>query len=133
MDCSNTKTCMNEWVRMCKTVRFCYECEFKGFCCQSMKENPEKSIAIIQKWSDEHPQEIDWNKVPVDTPVFVKDYDKEDWRKRYFITYLPNGNGSNFCVFVGGYKKNAATDTRLYKQCKLAPEVDPTPFLKDGE
>ena len=31
--------------------------------------------------------EIDWSKVEVDTPILVRDYEDEKWRKRYFAKY----------------------------------------------
>lgn len=30
---------------------------------------------------------IDWSKVPVDTPVLVKDYENNSWKKRYFAYF----------------------------------------------
>lgn len=29
----------------------------------------------------------DWSKVAVDTPILVKDFDSNDWKKRYFAYY----------------------------------------------
>lgn len=29
----------------------------------------------------------DWSKLPVDTPILVKDFDSNDWKKRYFAYY----------------------------------------------
>lgn len=30
---------------------------------------------------------VDWSKVPVDTPVLVKDYENNSWKKRYFAYF----------------------------------------------
>lgn len=30
---------------------------------------------------------VDWSKVKVDTPILVKDFDSNDWKKRYFAYY----------------------------------------------
>lgn len=30
---------------------------------------------------------VDWSKVPVDTKVFVRDYDSQPWRPRYFAKF----------------------------------------------
>lgn len=35
--------------------------------------------------------EVDWNKIEVDTPIFVKNSEDEMWRKRHFAKY-ENGN-----------------------------------------
>lgn len=41
------------------------------------------------KWLDsEHVEPpVDWSKVAVDTPILVRDSEKESWRKRYFAKY----------------------------------------------
>lgn len=44
---------------------------------------PEKAIEIVMNYEPK----IDWSKVPVDTKVLVKDYEEEDWNKRYFAKY----------------------------------------------
>ena len=31
--------------------------------------------------------EVDWSKVPVDTPILVKEYEESKWTKRYFAKY----------------------------------------------
>lgn len=141
MDCNDTKTCMNEWARMCKTKKkegayCCRVCEMyngvnKNACMIDMKENPERSIAIIQIWSDEHPLEIDWDKVPVDTPVMVRDDDKEKWIAAHFAFRLER-RGYQFAVFQDGTtmsSKKDAFSVNYFKYCKLA--VDPTPYYKE--
>lgn len=40
---------------------------------------------ILEPYKEEH--EIDWYKVAVDTPIFVKSFDNENWHKRYFAKY----------------------------------------------
>lgn len=30
---------------------------------------------------------VDWSKVPVDTPVLVRDFENQDWKKRYFAFF----------------------------------------------
>lgn len=44
---------------------------------------PEEAIEIVMNYEPK----IDWSKVPVDTKVLVKDYEEEDWNKRYFAKY----------------------------------------------
>ena len=34
--------------------------------------------------------QIDWSKVPVDTPILVRDSENEPWRHRYFAKYENN-------------------------------------------
>ena len=30
---------------------------------------------------------VDWSKVPVDTPILVRDYEESDWEKRHFAFF----------------------------------------------
>ena len=39
------------------------------------------------KWKYAKLAEVDWNKIEVDTPILVKDYEDEEWIKRYFAKY----------------------------------------------
>lgn len=43
----------------------------------------------IKKWANSEYVEppVDWSKVAVDTPILVRDSEKESWRKRYFAKY----------------------------------------------
>ncbi len=61
IDCSKTTDFLREITRMCHSIK-CSECPFynnngTGIGCDVfMVQHPEKSIEIVQKWSDEHPQ-----------------------------------------------------------------------------
>ena len=43
-------------------------------------------------WAKEEYTEppVDWSKVPVDTPILVRDSENESWRHRYFAKYENN-------------------------------------------
>ena len=43
----------------------------------------------IKKWANSEYVEppVDWSKVAVDTPIFVRDSEANEWRKRYFAKY----------------------------------------------
>ena len=43
----------------------------------------------IKEWcnSEYTEPEVDWSKVPVDTPILVSDSKRIDWYKRYFLKY----------------------------------------------
>lgn len=50
---------IEEWVRMCKTIKNCNECDIRriksdGNCRLKIESNPEEAVAIVQKWSAEH-------------------------------------------------------------------------------
>lgn len=46
----------------------------------------EKCHEKVVKWADEEYEgpTVDWSKVPVDTPILVKDFDIDEWSRRYF-------------------------------------------------
>ena len=69
IDCSKTENYMHEKARMTKSVVNgvchirCTDCPLSRFnnnekivCSELELRHPEKAIAIVQKWSDEHPQ-----------------------------------------------------------------------------
>ena len=39
------------------------------------------------KWKYAKLAEVDWNKIEVDTPILVRDYEDGEWIKRYFAKY----------------------------------------------
>lgn len=63
MDCSKTKTFLREWERMCSTFPEdcsycplnCGEEHIPSSCLISVLTDKDKSIKIVQKWSDENP------------------------------------------------------------------------------
>ena len=59
MDCSKTLIYVAERNRMCGTYdKNCWECPLvKDGCCDIVEELTQKHIDVVQKWSDEHPQE----------------------------------------------------------------------------
>lgn len=91
-------------------------------------------VEVIPDGEPQEPEkekEIDWAKVPADTPVLVGDLENEDWEKRYFAFYVPVSVKRRFAAWYDGNKSTNNVDCRLWKYCKLAPEVDPTPYYKD--
>lgn len=56
----------------------CSNCLFAHGCDEKIKEWCESEYI-------EPP--IDWSKVPVDTPILVRDSENEEWRNRYFAKY----------------------------------------------
>ena len=41
---------------------------------------------LAKQWLDEE-YKTDWSKVPVDTPILVRDNEHEEWRRRHFAKY----------------------------------------------
>ena len=63
---------------------------------------------------------IEWDKVPVDTKILVRNYDDDGWGKRYFAEYK---NGKVYAFDGGMTSWNCAT-TVGWMQAKLAEEVE---------
>lgn len=57
----------------------CSDCFFDEIGCRK----------AVKKWSESEYIEppVDWSKVPVDTPILVRDEDEEKFKKRYFAKY----------------------------------------------
>ena len=65
-DCSKTECFLAEWQRMCHTVKFCADCDMrilvdgmkrtsKALCMLAVLRSQKEAVAVVQKWSDEHP------------------------------------------------------------------------------
>ena len=54
---------VREWKRMCRSSKTCLSCSIgksagvSTVCSNVVKEEPEKYVAIVEKWSAEHPKE----------------------------------------------------------------------------
>lgn len=56
----------------------CGRCKFSG-----VLEDCDK---VRMKWLEQ--EYVDWSKVPVDTPILVRDYENREWTRRYFARYV---------------------------------------------
>lgn len=57
----------------------CSDCIFDCFNC----------VKARMEWLEqEYEPSVDWSKVPVDTPILVRDYEKHEWTRRYFARYV---------------------------------------------
>ena len=68
--------------------------------------------------------EVDWSKIPIDTPILVRDADNESWRKGHFAGISVTGKVGIF--YNGGTSWSAAkpSDYTLWSQAKLAEDAD---------
>ena len=46
----------SEFRRMCKSSSDCTKCEYHGNKCDNANEIFEKTVAVVEKWSQEHPR-----------------------------------------------------------------------------
>ena len=72
---------------------------------------------ILKPYEEEH--EIDWYKVAVDTPILVRDFENEVWRKRHFAKYE---NGVVYAWMMGctSWSDNNDDDIYAWNIAKLA-------------
>ena len=75
----------------------------------------------ILKWANSEYVEphVDWSKVAVDTPIFVRDSEANEWRKRYFAKYEDN----TVYAWNGGttsWSTYRSSDIANWKMAKLA-------------
>lgn len=81
----------------------------------------------LQIWLDEEYEEpeVDWNNVPVDTLVRVRDFESEEWTLRYFKGIDGEFPGSKFLAWDGGStSKTAYGDYTRWKYCELVEDED---------
>ena len=75
----------------------------------------------VCKWLDSEyvAPPVDWSKVAVDTPIFVRDSEKVMWRKRHFAKYE---NGIVFAWENGltSWSAYSSSDISAWKMAKLA-------------
>lgn len=61
-------------------------------------------VWLMDEYKEPEEPEVDWNKVPVDTKIYVKDRIDESWSKRYFAKY-EDGR-----IFTWYYGRSSWTD-----------------------
>ena len=132
---------MRELKRMCNSNIVLGICDINcplcesDFCAVGHRARAEKSMAqainVVEKWSKENPIEIDWFKVPRNTPVLVKDIIDGEWEEARFCASFPYATNIKDRFITFDTEEAYATDIVYWRYCKLAPEVDPTPYLKE--
>ena len=97
----------------------CHSCQFYDTYC----------VGAFVKWanSEYKEREIDWNKVPVDTPIYVW-YDGSTY-KRYFAGY-DKINNMIIAFDNGGTSWSSATTTR-WTHAKIKEGIDCSEWYKD--
>lgn len=79
---------------------------------------------LRQEWAEKEYEEpsVDWSKVAVDTPIFVRDSEKEVWGKKHFAKYE---NGKVYTWRSGRTSWSSNTCTMIgWEMAKLAEEVE---------
>ena len=97
-----------DWESFCGTMR-CYFCP-----------------TVLQIWLDEEYEEpeVDWNRIPIDTLVRVRNSEDEDWTLQYFKCISDIIPDHKFEAWDDG-RTSQTTDgiIKHWKYCELAEEV----------
>ena len=114
---------MNGILYPCNTIKSCKHCDFYDI------ETKILCTENIKKWanSEYKEREIDWNKVPVDTPIYV--CDNGDTYKRYFAGYDKKHN-MIIAFDYGRTSWNSITTTK-WNNAKLKGGIDCSKWYKD--
>lgn len=65
--------------------------------------------------------EIDWLKVPIDTPVLVSDFKNDKKIKRFFAFYIPTNKA--FVCLANGKNLETATTITYWNHCEIDGEI----------
>lgn len=78
----------------------------------------------IKKWSEQEYVEppVDWSKVPVDTKVYVRDFDSAYWNHRYFAKF-EDGKIFTWANGTTSFSAKAFDDVTWWNQGKLAEDT----------
>lgn len=95
------------------TCKYCNECIFSGkWNCSHAR------LEWLQHEYKEPEVEIDWSKVPIDTPVLVKHRENAEWIERYFAGYM----WGKVCAFDNGSTSEDFKVITPWKYAKLAEQ-----------
>lgn len=86
---------------------------------------------LFDLWLDEEYEEpskpeVDWDNVPVDTLVRVRDFATDDWRLRYFAGFFEN-NSLKYATWNNGKTSktaNGPNDFMNWRFCELVEDED---------
>lgn len=84
---------------------------------------------LLNLWLDEEymeppKPEVDWNNVPVDTLVQVRDDENDKWTLRYFKWFV-RGHSTPFVTWAdGATSKTTDNCTEYWKYCELVEDED---------
>lgn len=92
----------------------CDDCDFET----GQRSCRKEATAWLQAEAVEEP-EVDWSKVPVDTPIYVRDFECGEWWPRHFAKFE---DGEVFTWDYGKTSWSTNGDTTCWNHAKLAKE-----------
>lgn len=99
---------------LCRETK-CEECDF--YESDSCKGSTYNFRELLNSEYVEPP--VDWTKVPVDTPILVRDSEEDAWRKRHFAK-IKNGTVFAWRGSATSWSARGSSDIRAWKMAKLA-------------
>ena len=81
---------------------------------------------LLELWLDEEYEEpeVDWDNVPVDTPVLVRNSKNEDWKLRHFKRIRDTAETHKFETWGDGMTSRTTDGIiSLWRYCEQAEEV----------
>ena len=97
----------------------CHNCQFYGIYC----------VGAFVKWanSEYKEREIDWNKVPVDTPIYVWNNNYKEKIQRHFANFKDN----IIRAFDNGKTSWTECNVSYWKHAEIKEGVDCSEWYKD--
>ena len=113
--------CTGDHVAMRKSDNVIVGCRKLGCLDCAFNTHGRGCYYAIEKWANSEYVEppVDWSKVAVDTPILVRGYEEESWKKRHFAKYE---NGIVYAWSAGSTSWSArmSNDITDWKFAKLA-------------
>lgn len=104
-------------IAICKQIA-CENCIFRK------KQRSVSCRAQMADWlKQEYVEQVDWSKVKVDTPILVRDYESEEWVRRYFAKFA-DGKVYAWVCGVTSWTADGECDVSFWNYAKLAESED---------
>ena len=75
-----------------------------------------QTIWLLEDYKEPEGPEVDWSKVKVDTPILIRDYEGQEWARRYFAKY----ENETIYAWDGGRTSWTGDGVTEWKYAKLA-------------
>lgn len=92
-------------------------------CLRSVGNNCSDAKFVEWLFSEYEEPSVDWSKVPVDTPIYVKMAERCNWVPRYFAKY-EDGKVYSWISGTTSFTADKNTDYTAWVYAKLAKEED---------
>ena len=93
----------------------------EGLCCEACKML--QTVWLMEEYEEPETIGINWNKIPVDTPILVKNHRDEQWLRRYFAKY-EDGFIYTWSAGRTSWTANTVAHMTGYAYAKLAKEEE---------